>query len=439
MKNIFLIAVLFFNVVVFADENLFAKYFSVDFLLDLEAKSDFRTENPFELKNKIFGTKLYLPYFNANYYQKNDKKNYGFAFCSNDLFLVPVQVKIGKLNPSGNISSLNSPALSTSISPFSAATNKPKYLNASLPTTSSFSKPFSYFAQVDYKNKDFFINDAKLNFFMIDTNTFYSSLFTKIPLAKKITLNFSLLAGLFEQKTQNHFAGIFQSGIVTKKIDSCINLNLYQKSQNEFAWTFRSDNLFKLNRFFINTDFFINTNDEFTTSSQKKMTECFQAKLGAQYRFVVKGIKPLFFNAGINSYFKSDFTKDEFSTKISAGIKLTTSSYNGSVVFLVEGIKKEFFEIESYNLQFKNSFWIKNVKPTINLTLDYEPQKESLLIKNNLNFLISQKYPITSTNSVSFYTKQNELTKSVLDLGLKTEFEIKKVTVICKLSSELIF
>ena len=75
----------------------------------------------------------------------------------------------------------------------------------------------------------------------------------------------------------------------------------------------------------------------------------------------------------------------------------------------------------------------------MNLTLDYEPQKESLLIKNNLNFLISQKYPITSTNSVSFYTKQNELTKSVLDLGLKTEFEIKKVTVICKLSSELIF
>ena len=75
MKNIFLIAVLFFNVVVFADENLFAKYFSVDFLLDLEAKSDFRTENPFELKNKIFGTKLYLPYFNVNYYQKNDKKN----------------------------------------------------------------------------------------------------------------------------------------------------------------------------------------------------------------------------------------------------------------------------------------------------------------------------------------------------------------------------
>ena len=57
----------------------------------------------------------------------------------------------------------------------------------------------------------------------------------------------------------------------------------------------------------------------------------------------------------------------------------------------------------------------------------------------NLNFLISQKYSITSTNSVSFYTKQNELTKSVLDLGLKTEFEIKKVTVICKLSSDLIF
>ena len=40
---------------------------------------------------------------------------------------------------------------------------------------------------------------------MIDTNTFYSSLFTKIPLPNKITLNFSLLAGLFEQKTQNHF------------------------------------------------------------------------------------------------------------------------------------------------------------------------------------------------------------------------------------------
>ena len=50
---------------------------------------------------------------------------------------------------------------------------------------------------IDYKNKDFFIKDAKLNFFMIDTNTYYSSLFTKIPLLNKITLNFSLLAAIF--------------------------------------------------------------------------------------------------------------------------------------------------------------------------------------------------------------------------------------------------
>ena len=60
----------------------------------------------------------------------------------------------------------------------------------------------------------------------------------------------------------------------------------------------------------------------------------------------------------------------------------------------------------------------------------------------NFNYLGLKRLICTSYSTspvigqqLSIFDEDNE----IIDLGLKTEFEIKKVTVICKLSSELIF
>lgn len=326
MKNIFLIAFFFLT----AGFNSYALF---DWFPD----------------SLVTGEKLDFKFLTLQSSQKQNQFNYGVSLCINRLpGNINLNIKTGTLSFADSFSRLNSPALSSSISPFSSVSAKATEIGAYLPSHTSFSNPFSVFTQIDFNLKrstqlnvnGFFIPDSKafalstkLDLFKTNANM---SLLTGILSKSQKQFSLSFTTGLFPMETQKEtswvlpyeyfnscFLPAFQTqfSFADKKFSTLNTVNLYVSPFYDLFVNFRSENSVKIGHIKISLSSFYNYSSDYLTPSNKRIDEKLQFKINFLNQKLNKNNK--LFKAGFTAFTDSDLLSLETKIKLCAGTQIS--------------------------------------------------------------------------------------------------------------------
>lgn len=416
-----------------------------------------------------YGTSITMPFFKIqlNFFEEInnlkyfDKYNYGISVFSKNLYpKVPLTIKIGKLSISDGQSLLNSPNLSSSISPFFNSASPKKNISASLPSFSTFSKPLTFFLQFELnKNKSNLI----INSVYIPEKEHTISFSIKYDYQLKNKNLFSVVSsgGIFPYAEFNNNSWYSQQEFFHKGKLYCQNINLrfkgkkgassftttlYTSPFGKINFTFRNENKLHIRNFIFNFQEFLNTNEKIITSSEKKLKPMFQIKSGLQYQFIYGIQNPIFIKIGSGSYFEYNLlsTEKNHTLKNSFGVKMIHNSYSFLAFInmdftIVENQKT--FEINYNNFSFnlRNYFYTKNINPFINFTFKLEPNLNYTNIKTsekiNLGFTIPQKNSISIHANMTISQKNKKFEKISFESYILGKFMLKKISCTVKLSA----
>jgi hypothetical protein len=386
----------------------------------------------------VTSEKLQTDYFTLGFYESKDKWSFGAFLSSGNLFKnFSFSAAGGNLSLSGSASKLNNPSLSSSITPFSSPDTKAQNLSISF-SSSSFSKPLSYFLEASYirqiekivpgrtkkrkKEKDSLSFKTNI-FYSPDDKILSSSAYFDYSSHKKISYSLSLTSSLtgyerykedswFMEKRYYGPGTMFSLGMQNrfkiKNLNSLLTINYYKSPLQTDDFTFSFENTFLINHLNLNLSLFYVPYD-LITSSQKKISEGFQIKSGFQYSFL-KGIKkrgevsPLLIKSGLNIYFKKD---DFYYAKASSGLSFTGEKNNLviSTTLIMEEDKKHEFDLSSLTLSIKDSFIIGKIKINFGGTVNYDFFDSLMTEKISLSFNLNLKNKLTFNLNSGFSLK----------------------------------
>lgn len=426
------------NNVLFAQSKLEGFYF--DYRFDYAGIGS-------EKKEYISSANLSIPLLDFKGSIDDNKTNYGINFHTEKLFpKIPVQIKAGNLSLSGSISKLNSPALSSSLSPFFTAAADTTFIKASLPSYNQFNKPQSYFFQASAgDNKDFFKNIV-LNFFS-DSKTYAASTFIDISPFDILELKFSNTTGIFPYDKKkltkwfnqelfyhasNHISSNTQAEIKIKRFYLLGAMNVYQSPFNDYNFTYSIENKIRLKRFQFNLSSFYNPNDFVLTSSDKTLSPVLQIKSGLQYQSLNGINNPVIVNSGFSTLLNINLNDTNHTVKSAVGFRITGAKYYGSFSASSnfdlsnekETVKINFTEAA---VQTTNSFNISKLKTELIANGTFSPQKnfESWIInqKYGINLSLSTNPLISFNNTLKLIYKNNAIKKESFTSSLNVKFQ----------------
>ncbi|MCQ2592166.1 MAG: hypothetical protein MJ188_05225 [Treponema sp.] len=453
MKNIYLIAFFIFMLFVVGNNNCFGE----------ENKSSKETTDKWT-KELTYGGKIQAPFCSGVFYQnfkseKNSAETWGAVLSTDKVF--PdwnLSIKVGKLSGAGGLSKLNSPLLSTSASAFSTASTGISGITVSLPGSSSFTKPFSFFGQFAFNKKNPLLKGGYVNIFFVpslnaiqtdeadeDSNDFSKSFlafsfFDKIELPKKINYFISTTAGVFQSDEKNTsqwyysratekyhpidacFCWNLQQSIIFSIFSSCFAVSAYENHQGKVDFCFRNENKLHLKRITLSLCEFYNP-FYLSSSSEKTIPEIFQVKSGIQYTFfIINPFKedpiPVFIKTGFFSYY--DYRpEDDNNLKMSAGFRLSYNNYAGSLLAAMNQItnkskNQDELIISSIQCQIKNSWHFNYISPSVTATYIFTPNtiskntKTSEKITATVNFGNNPNFGLNTSFSLNQKDKINE-------------------------------
>lgn len=462
MKNIWLIAFLFiYGLIGGAGPGLYAA--SGDFSFSL------RTDYDFSKKEMINSSKIKVPFIEVRGALKNNfnsgkidfsnlKWNYGLDLCSQKL--IPnfqINFKCGNLSATESLSKLNSPALSSTVSPFfSTSKLKAKSLDISLPQYNSFSSAQSYALQTIFK-QDSLINQAGLNLFYNSSDQNQKGILTlnafiKIKALKKSEINFSSTGGIYPYKKKNltswftdesyyaqgqHFCMNNQFSFAAENFSSLFIMSSYRSPFATLLNTWRTENLFKTDNFTFKLDCFYNPNDEIITSSDKKINPLLQIDGGGQYRFKTQGKNLITIITGINSQADINLSQNSHNLKSAFGIRYsgnwTSGTFTAPLSFSIkkqaQGINLDF---TGGSLDISSTIYLNNFLPGISgkftFTPDSKKSKWTFTEKLGINAEykdLQNNIKLLGKSNITFSRKTGEIKNKInFDLALKASFII---------------
>lgn len=420
------------------------------------------------------GFKLQSPFFDTRFYGSGEKSTFGFSLFSDNFFkILPVSVKFGKIVTGGSLSKLNSPLLSASASPFSNAVTETSYLSCNLPGGSAYSKPFGSYAFLGFSyGKKVKVNLKNAFYYDIENKDEYAfNFYGKFDFFRKVKVSYSYTGGMFPYEENdssswftdskyyaqgNHFCNLLQTGISAFNCSSLFSVGIYENPFGKFDCIYKAENKFKTKNFIFNLSFLFNDNDGLISSSDKKIDDCFQLKLGSQYLFTLKLGVPVFMKIGGALYGKFYLTENEHDVKFGFGVQGNCLFDSFSIVFLGEGgVKTDssgtagmFFKTGS--VQLKNSIYFPVLTLSVDGKFSFSPviskdndSDDELLnddfVKNNSVYYYgldsSQKFSlgvsfseipyISNSNSVTFWQKNGEFNKASFSSSLNGTFYLK--------------
>ena len=423
MKNIQLIAFLFgLGLIPGAAQGIFAQSF--DF-----SKEEF-----------TISSKVNLPFLEIRGAVKPSLDwNYGLSFSSKKLTpKVPVTIKIGNLYGGGSLSKLNSPALYSSLSPFTSSSVKAGGLDVSLPQYNNFSYPQSYYFDIAIK-PEIFVKQINFGLFYKDNKDSGSSITTsagvKIAPGKKIDLSYYFTGGLYPYKKNGFTTWFSQERFYKEGKHLCFNNQLsfsaggfsslliastYQSPFGDFLNTWRVENVLKLKHFTFNLNCFYNPNEKVITSSDKKLKPLLQINGGGQYKCITGTKKPVSVILGINTLGEVNLLEKTHSLKNTAGIQYSGSVFSGKIATDInfklteetEGIKAIFSDGA---IEASNSFYFNNLTSALTgkftFTPDAKKTKWTFTEKAGISFEYENSggnISFTNKNQISFTQKTGE-------------------------------
>lgn len=449
---------------------LIAFLFNVSFVL--LAAEDSSSPLPLYLQKNMkanFSVKTDL--LHANVHLIHDKVSWGtslsFAGTKN-----AVTMKAGNLAFSGSISNLNTPGLSSTVSPFTMAKTSATGISCDFENSESFSKPLSFFLQYSFTNK----NKNKLIFntlYIPENKTLaisngYSWNINKVIQTRndtsidKTNYNLFLTAGLFPYERlesdswtlsqpfyQNGFQTAFclEGSIIKDKIKNLFNINLYFTPYGNPLITLRNENTFKINNTILNISEYFNygifieteKHDIPFSTNENDLKECFQIKLNIQNEAKTKNNNSL--KKGFTIFGDFDLYNAEHILKTSYGIrqkiKNITNSISSNFTF---SCKPDIaLYLDDFNIKYGLSFSINRFSLSSNLNFLFYPP-ENLFYKNNseniwdsqqsLSFGIktSGKFYMSSNISATLIEKQWKAEQMKIEYSMGFYFKEKWFT-----------
>lgn len=278
-KNILFIVLIFLLSFLRAENDLFKKS-----ILEFYFDNDF-----------TFATKIDIPILQIKTSFQEKNTNYGINIFSKNLIRTfPCSLKCGNLSVGGSFSKLNNLAINSISSGFSTGFLKAKKISASLPSFTSFSKPFSFFGEFGYqsKKKDFFLNFyclPKSKTKLLNPDFMFSFLgdFNQLFNHK---VEFSVTGGNFNYdekissswflrekhyKEGNHFGFLPQILIEKENAIFTFSSGIYQNQFGDFLPIFRSDFKVSFKRLLISSSNYMNFLKMFLRLQIRKLKNLF--------------------------------------------------------------------------------------------------------------------------------------------------------------------
>lgn len=457
IKNIIIVVLLFSAV----NAGTIAKSKNKNFSLELITNAGYETsltsspdlyseitenndsENKF--KSPIFGGKFKLPFFDFCYYQEKTNINFGMSIGTQNLLdFMELSFKTGNLRYSGGISRLKTPALSSSISPFSAVNTNTTSLSVNLPSYSSFNKPVSFSTEINLLKLKFYINTL----FNPDEEIYAFSLNKKFA---KQGIQICLNSGNFgyeEHTFQSWFSDIPQyfslgrhwctNGQISFSLKNFSSLNtfsLFESPYKNLAVTYRSENKIKTKNLTLNVNGAY-IPERIFTASQENISPCLQFKTGGFYKYRIPVSKPLFLKTGINTYTKIDLEKDNNIFNFTTGLQFVSLfsifTVTANINSEIENNKNEInLNFTNYTLKLQESLSFKKLNPVISLRFSYKPSEEKEKSTFSSNYSIQLNY--FNIQKISFITSFSQVfsdikfTKESFTASLKLNLSRKNI------------
>ena len=442
------------------------------------------------------GARFTTSFSDLRFTARPDKINFGAAAFSSNVFpRLPLTFKAGNLSAGGALSTLNSPELTTSSSPFTTSSSATPPLTATLPGYSSFSKPvsaFLEFATPGPSNQKLPSTPAALPWFLpfsLKLNTWFTqqasspvvSFSSIFPCSnKQMSFSATYIGGIFYYNDNSsgswflkspyypagqHFCGLLQLSADFKKSKKlpglAVNLSalLYESPFGFFQTAYRAEAKVTTKRLQIFLQAFFNPYDQLLTSSGKSLFPSLQLKSGLIFKSPAKVAslyfeQPVFLRAGINFHSKINLTKPEHPLKANAGLQLSTDKASHSLSFSMEGnflakapqALPDDFSLKNFSAQLKNCWKAGNFSPNLtaglNLPTSSLSSKKYVLTAGTGFKPDSPKIPLTinATTTLTISPQpqdQSPQTKLSASLTLQLQTKYLKITGKLSLNEEL--
>lgn len=453
MKKIFFAFGFLLVQLIFAEENFF-KYAEFDSKAAFNLKEK---DSSYSVKagSKIVLKGMDLRIFDSSQTCKFDddfslkKVQFGADINFLSLFNIPLEIKAGNLLQGGSVSKMNSPALSSYISPFSNSVSSVSGVEIFLPSLTSSEKPYSASASVNliFKEKESFLKKLNFSAFCDSDLKFVSSVFSKFSLGKKKIMQASLNFGFFTVEKESSswkskvflypetkiFSANFQWNMTSPVFDSFFSMNIYESPFSEVNFTFSSQNKIKAGLFSFGFQGFFASSDEIITSSGKNLTSLFQLKFLPEFK-VFSPDNKFMLNFGFSSFLEkkrlSVFDEPEILGKASLGVELKTLKMSSKFLFGVNSLDFSEFDFKNAQSVFSETEYVFSLKSYF-----YE------FFNSSFNFSYSF-FPKTESVDFSCETSFSFYAYFFSDKSLKSYFKISSVANEEKISSvkpEIVF
>lgn len=471
---------------IFCAENDVSKIFQKKSSLEFYSDSNFNS-----------GIKGKSPVLNGNFYlnyedlknQKSEKLKTAFGcslFTKSLIKEFPCSINFGNLTFGGSLSKINNPLISSFSSPFSFSAMTASGVSSSLPSYTSYTKPFSVFLEAGFlesSNKNSIVKKVNINYWAkenLESQGFSFLCGFSIPSQNSsVQILCETTAGVFSYEQKNSAKWFidepyfksgkrlcmnFQVSAKYQNLYFCFLQNVYQNQFNDFLNVFRLDSKITGKHFSFIFDAVYSPADKVETPSQKKITRQSQAAASLQYKTLLKGN---LFKAGLGAesffYFQNQktfpfstnetlpFTQWKFSIGESFSNHFFASSVNASASCKsplppffkfsdnIETAQQD-FSLDSFSIQLKNSFYFTKFSPSLTFKISAVPKEDFSYFSNTykssiyLASLTNPKFAVSASYSLA--TKKRKITSQKISGSVTASFAIKQITIKGKISFE---
>lgn len=409
------------------------------------------------------GLKIEMPFFALNSYTefKKPASNIGFKIFTGKLKpSLPVTFYAGNIGSSGIVSKVSNPQLSATSSPYSAGKQEASGIRFSLPSSVSFSRPFSYGISTGISRKKGFFRNTTLDFFYTPDQKAQGSVFTEISPSPFCNIASTFYFSLFPIE-ENIFSSWFSasehyyhsdkifsfgSAVSFNYRKSCLFVmsNWYEKPEGGFNQIFRLDSSITVNNSNLNLAFFYNPADKINTGNDSKINKSLQIRIGGTGKSLLalnKSSEPVFIKTGINVFDSINLNSYENKLKLLSGVQLSSAFFiTGLNLSLSASFEAEKLCFSGGNLQLNTKLVFLHCNPCINASCSFNPDKNYSIwtINQKYSFSIAFKnssgFSFSLPASISFSSKNLELNSWKGTASCQLNYSTKYINYLLKLS-----
>lgn len=322
-----------------------------------------------------------------------------FNFFDDKAKSAPFSVVAGTVTPSGAISRLKKPSLSSSTVAIRNSFSDASMLFVPLPGASNCEKPLALSTSLKIKT-DSPVKKINVTLYSNEKNDFLESALIQLKTGKKSHISFSTTAGQFVKSNTTSkwfsatrlfpetqfFATNYQASLITPWFKTLETVNLFYE-QIFFSGpqaTFSSENQLKLKHFLLNFSFFCISDKEIFTASSTRQKTLGQIKINpAITAFPLKNLKTQF---GALCLLEQKIQSDEqirLEKKLSGQINFYTKNTFSKLIISAEGIDSA----EKISGSFcHNLYRLANPSETVSFTFAPKDNKLKLKFGQKISF-----------------------------------------------------